>query len=52
MQKVRIKKENAPALSVERYLAMKPFQGILWVNLSCRWYKPIKRKAKQAKAKN
>ncbi|MCV6547414.1 MAG: EAL domain-containing protein, partial [Cohaesibacter sp.] len=38
MQKVRIKKENTPALSVERYLPSKPFQSILWVNLSCRWY--------------
>ncbi|MCV6547984.1 MAG: hypothetical protein OIF56_12020, partial [Cohaesibacter sp.] len=39
MQKVRIKKENTPALSVERYLLSKPFQSILWVNLLCRWYK-------------
>ncbi|MCV6600665.1 MAG: hypothetical protein OIF54_03720, partial [Cohaesibacter sp.] len=38
MQKVRIKKENTPALSVERYLLSKPFQSILWVNLLCRWY--------------
>ncbi|MCV6548355.1 MAG: hypothetical protein OIF56_13940, partial [Cohaesibacter sp.] len=45
MQKVRIKKENTPALSVERYLLSKPFQSILWVNLLCRWYKPVNHQA-------
>ncbi|MCV6603014.1 MAG: hypothetical protein OIF54_15885, partial [Cohaesibacter sp.] len=31
-----------------RRLASKPFQGILWVNLSCRWYKDIKTTLKYA----